>query len=476
MTGRILTPGAVIAGMEICWLYALLNLLRIKIGVHFPEAGILCFYPLSYAYHAWIPWTRRRWLLRELTGWLIWAVVLIGWASFVHAGGWGAQAHSAIPASPYPGVFLTTALSGAFWFMGHRLGNRRPGFSLCLGEFQFGIAALIIIYFVYAQLSVPLAPLLPVTVTFFILGLTGLLLARADEGTHASQEHRRGWRFGILAGSLILILAIAFWIFSVIKVGLLAWILSTLTDAGQFVARMIASFFDFLAGLFPEGKLQPVQIKEPRLLRQEDAPLPVPIPISGIVLWIGRFILFLGWLALILLALWTISENILKWLRGRMALSEGVEEESLRGAFREDLKRLLRAIFGRIAAVIERFRLRMERRPLDPGIAGVRQAYRRLLALAAAGGCVRKPARTPHEHLAALTSWLPEASGEFAYITGQYVAARYGPGPVGEEILRELTFSLKKIRRFRRRKRVRVPFKKIWQGLTAAGMRSGGTA
>lgn len=39
MNGRLLTPGVVIAGLEACWLYALLHLLHAKIGAAAPGAG-----------------------------------------------------------------------------------------------------------------------------------------------------------------------------------------------------------------------------------------------------------------------------------------------------------------------------------------------------------------------------------------------------------------------------------------------------
>jgi hypothetical protein len=461
MKGRILTAGAMIAGLEACWLYALLGLLQAKTGITFSEAGILCFYLLSYAYYAWTPWPRSRWLLRELTGGLLWAVIFIGGAWLAEAGGWPNSAITqAIIGSLWPAGLVTTAISATLWVMGHRLGNHEPGFPFCLGKFQFGIVMLMVIYVVDSKLHILLASLLPVTIVFFVFSLSALLLARANEGTHASQEHRRGWRFILLAGSLILILAVAYWIFSVVQVGLLERIFTTMGEMSRFVGRTIARLFAFLTGLFPEPKIYPVDIREPRVFRPRDVPVQVVSPLlPDIVLWVGRIILFMGWLILILLVLWTISADVLNWLRKRLRFSDGAEEETLRGAFREDLLRLFRAIWERIVALIERFRLRRAKTPLAPGIAGVRQAYRRLLAWAAAGGCRRRPALTPHEYLTQLKEWLPEAGGEFTFITGRYVEARYGPGSVGEETLRELAHCLRSVRRLRRRRTMRMPFR-----------------
>jgi hypothetical protein len=151
-----------------------------------------------------------------------------------------------------------------------------------------------------------------------------------------------------------------------------------------------------------------------------------------------------------------------------MGFSDGTEAESLEGAFGEDLRRIVRAILAFLRGLIRRFLPGKRGKGLAPGAAGVRQAYRRLLEMGAAGGCPRRPARTPDEHLEALALWLPEARDEMAFVTGQYVRARYGPGPVGEGIPGELTDRLRAIRRllkekrgsrglFRRRRACKVP-------------------
>jgi hypothetical protein len=457
MNGRLLTPGVVIAGLEACWLYALLHLLHAKIGAAAPGAGILGFYALSYAYHAWIPWPRRRRLLRELTGWLLWAVLLFGWTAFAHAvqGGWaGPPLSRTLAVFAWPAGLLATAAAGGLWFMGRRLGSLGTDFALCLGEFQFGLAMLVTIYYADAQFGIPLEPLLPLTVLYFVLGLTGLSISREEVGTgHTDGAPQRG-RFGPLAASLGIILLMAFWIFFVITPDLLARGLSVIVEIGRAFIRVLAWLIGFLASLFPAPDTGPIQTPPPMGSPKHGDALDLAhwLVMPESVRMVGRILVGAAWIILFLLPLWRISTDILQWLRKRAGFTQGSESEALKGAFREDLLRIIGAIREKFLALVRCFRPRAGRAALDFGTAGVRQAYRLLLGWAAAAECRRDATRTPDEYLVALEAWLPEARGEFAFITGQYVRARYGPGPVEEGTLRELDLCLRTVRRLRGKK------------------------
>lgn len=457
MNARLLTPGAVIAGLEACWLYALLHLLHVKIGAAAPGAGILGFYALSYAYHAWTPWPRRRWFLRELTGWILWAVLLFGWTAFAHAvqGGWtGPPLNRTLAVFAWPAGLLTAAAVGGLWFMGRRLGSLGIDFALCLGEFQFGLAMLVTIYFTDAQFGIPLGPLVPLTVLYFVLGLTGLSISREETGTGHTGGAPQGGRFGPLAASLGIILLMALWIFFMITPDLLARGLSVIMEIGRAFIRVLAWLIGFLASLLPAPDTGPIQTPPPMGSPKHDDVLDLAhwLVMPESVRRVGQFLVGASWLGLFLIALWRISTDILRWIWKRAGFTQGSESEALKGAFREDLLRLMGAIREKFLALVRCFRPRAGRAALDSGTAGVRQAYRLLLGWAAAAECRRDSTRTPVEHLVALEAWLPEARGEFAFITGQYVRARYGPGPVEEGTLRELDLCLRTVRRLRRKK------------------------
>ena len=457
MNGRLLTPGVVIAGLEACWLYALLYLLHAKIGAAAPGAGILGFYALSYAYHAWTPWPRRRWLLRELTGWLLWTVLLFGWTAFAHAvqGGWaGPPLNRILAVFAWPAGLLATATIGGLWFMGRRLGGLGTDLALCLGEFQFGLAMLVTIYFTDAQFGIPLGPLVPLTVLYFVLGLTGLSISREETGTAHADGAPQGGHFGPPVASLGIILLMALWIFFAITPDLLAWGLSVIVEIGRAFIRVVAWIIGFLASLFPAPDTGPIQTPPPIGSPRHDDALDVArwLVMPESVRRVGQFLVGATWLGLFLLAVWRISTDTLRWLWKRAGFTQGSESEALNGAFREDLLRLMAAIREKFLALVRCFRPRTGRAELDPGTAGVRQAYRLLLGWAAAAECRRDSTRTPDEHLKTLEAWLPEARGEFAFITGQYVRARYGPEPVEEGTLRELDLCLRTVRRLRRKK------------------------
>jgi len=76
----------------------------------------------------------------------------------------------------------------------------------------------------------------------------------------------------------------------------------------------------------------------------------------------------------------------------------------------------------------------------------VRELYRRFLRWAAASGFPRRTSQTPHEYFHTLADLLPEARQELAFITQQYVSARYGTVPQTEDELRQLRQSWHKVK------------------------------
>ena len=143
---------------------------------------------------------------------------------------------------------------------------------------------------------------------------------------------------------------------------------------------------------------------------------------------VGQIVVSSLWLVLILGALWSLSSQIIHWLRHKLDHSEGASYEPISGAFREDLMHLLRMILNRIARIVQFFRRnRVGHDSISREAASVRQIYRQLLDWASSAGCPRHAAQTPGEYLLTLTGWFPEGRLEFSLITEQYVVVRYSP-------------------------------------------------
>lgn len=437
MSAALLKPGIVLAALEACCLYVLLDLLQAALGKILPPGlGLAIFFALPLAWHLWVPRTWRRRLIWEALGVLLFVGVLKFWTVLFP-----------VPAGIRAGGMLLAVLGGVLWGLGSRAGRLRPDFGLFLGEFQFGLAILLVLYGLEARGGIEAGPLVPLTVLFFLLGLIGLFRCRDAAGMQPSPGEGRRGRWGLLAGSLLLVLSVALWILAVIRPGLLAWALASAEQIGHFLVSVGARILNFLVWLFPPAGTGPVGIAPQHLpVRGGSTEIALLFQLSEQTRRIGGGIVAAGWVALVVVALWRVSMDILRWFRRRLGFSDGAQRASLEGAFREDLWRILGALMARLRALMRRLLRHRRGRTLAAGAAGVRQAYRRLLEMAAEGGYPRGRARTPDEHLEVLLRWLPEARDDMAFITGQYVLARYGPGPVGEGIPKELVLRLRTVR------------------------------
>jgi hypothetical protein len=177
------------------------------------------------------------------------------------------------------------------------------------------------------------------------------------------------------------------------------------------------------------------------LPKPEPGQLPLPVPSPGevqpseeVTVWhmpeLLRRSLTSGWgivwIGLILLALWRISSSIFGWLRRRFSSLAGAEYEAMPGAFKTDFMNWLKRIVFRLLGIRLPFQSGRKSTSSTPEAASVRELYRRFLHWAAAGGYPRHVSQTPHEYLGKLADLLPEARQDLAFITQQYVSARYG--------------------------------------------------
>jgi len=324
-------------------------------------------------------------------------------------------------------IFLVSC--ALLWWLGKRLAGLSPGFSTLISEFQFGIAVLLILFFMASQWEMNLPGLVLLCLAFFAFSFFGISLAHASEGKSWLHGTNRNQWMSILLFAIFLVFALGLLMSAMIKPELLKILLSLAKLLWHFVAELISMIIAFLASLLPES--DPVFIPPPAGAPVIPGEPPDWVKLFRIPDWVrrvGQIVVSSIWLVLILAALWSLSSQMIHWLRHRLDHGEGASYEPLSGAFREDLIRLLRMILNGVFRVLRFFRRGGPRNDsLSKEARSVRQIYRHLIDWAASAGCPRHAAQTPGEYLLTLAGWFPEGRPEFSLITEQYVVVRYSP-------------------------------------------------
>jgi hypothetical protein len=429
----------VIAGMEACWLYTALLLIQRKTGGDvLSPALILLFYPLSWLLHRTLIRPPRPWLqsaLMGLAGWLTLSM-LLGWSIFSETPSplgrsFPAQfAAGMVSISTFPNQEQLFLVSGALlWWLGRRLAGLSQNFSTLISEFQFGIALLLLLFFMDSQWGLDLPGLILVCLAFFAFSFVGISLAHGGEGKGwLDSSHRRQW-LTILFITICAAFALGLFLSATVKPDLLNLLLSVPKFIWHVAAEIIKMILNFLAGLFPQPNY--VAMSPPPGPAAVPAEPPLWVQIFRLPDWVrqvGQVVVASLWLILILAALWSASSQILHWILHRRDHHEGASYEPLSGAFREDLLNLLRIILSPFLRLFIWLRRKGKEKPsLSPEAASVRRIYRQLLDRADSAGCPRQAAQTPGEYLSTLIQWRPEARRELSLITEAYVLARYGP-------------------------------------------------
>ncbi len=441
-------------GIEGCWLYALMALLNKRVADdRLSIFGILLLYPISFGLNRLL--RRLRWpeVCLGTISWLAWVVgiLLIIKIQLFYGLAWSDSTWLlAVPRAitellyTFKPELLILISTGVIWWLGRRLARTNANFATLVSEFQFGLFILVITFFIASQIEVDIAHSVYLIATFFLCSLLGISIAHALEGTSWLSGLYQGHWSGLLLISISLILILGFLISLVVTPDLLQMFLAAL----KWVWGLIMKVLTFIASLFPEPSpaepLPPVP------------PMPEVEPTEGFKLLIPESLrngLRLGWSVLVvgvlLFALWRISSDIFKWLRRKMASMAGAEFEPLPGAFRADILSLLKRILIKLLGLKMLLRPKARAEPFLPEIASVLQIYRQFLRWAAAAGCPRQMAQTPHEYLYELASLLPEAEGELGLITEQYVRTRYGAFLLTEGELQQLKQSWYNVKQYR---------------------------
>ena len=430
-----------IIGMEGSALYVLLTLLNIKVADgHLSILGLLLLYPAAFGFNRLLRWLRWHRIYIHALNTLAWGIatlLMIKAQLFSHLAlsdpAWLLALPRAIANILYSfePELLVMGGSAVLWWLGRRLAHIQVSFTTTISEFQFGLAAMLIVFFIAPPLEIQITSAVPVALIFSLSALLGISIAHAQEGAGwLTSLHKVHWS-GLLLVSIGLILILGLIIGSVVTPDLLNLILIALKWIWGLIERMIA----FLASLWtPEpSPFEPLPVM----------PMPQPDPSQeAIKLWTMpesvrnaiRLVFNIVFIGVFLVALWRISSQIFASLRRRLGNTGDAEIESLPGAFRADILSLLKRILLKLLGVRLLFRRQRKAEPHE--ITSVRQIYRQLLQWAASRGWARRMFQTPYEYLSILEKLLPASSEALQLITQHYINARYGLSlPSDEELL-----------------------------------------
>lgn len=433
-----------IAGMEVCWLYAVLGFVQTwACDRCLLLSGLFLFYPSAFGLHRLLPKVGGNPLFRQALSWLVWLASAALFTGLVANGGEGVLNTSWIPSLvrrtfspasfPTPEL-LTIAGSAVLWGCGKRLSRLSGDASTVLREFQFGVLILLVVFFLCGQLGLDIEELVPLTVVFFFFALTGLPANLLHGGPGATSKRRRAGWFGMVIAVVCLVLAAGLVSAYILKPELLNLVLSLLAAAARFAGRLIAMIIAFLASFLPDPEPQTFQMPAPSAGIHRDPSFLIDIlKIPESVRRIAGIIVSGIWVVLFLAALWSLSSALLKWMLQKIVYPDGAEVETLSGAFREDLYALLKTLVRKMDHLLSRFLgifgiARIRRYATTEPLSG-RAVYRQLLRWSARKGFPRHRAQTPGEYLELLSKRLPGGLGEFSLITSGYLEERYGAVP-----------------------------------------------
>jgi hypothetical protein len=456
-------------GMEACWMISGLWLLEARTAPGaLPVWWLLLGLPLAFSLRrltkSFSPSLR---LSVFLGGGVIWVLLLVTFSTVtvdaLREPAWGfGPVRRLFQGTGAPNPIQLTALAAvAIWLGGLRLATVRVGFDQLLSEFQFGLPILLFIFFCAARWDALLPAPAAVVLSFFTFFLLGMGAARGqDAGGWLTGSARAPWLI-VSVGNVALVLALGLLLTAAVTPEALKAALGCLQTLWDTLIEWLARFIAFLARLIPQPEIKAHPMGGGAgPAPQNPSAVADLLHIPDSVRRITALIVAAFWIALFGVCLWSLASQIAAWLRRQMNDREDAEVETLRGAFRMDLLRLLNRVRRRLRGWIAWLGYVFGRRPMTDALpaesAAVRRLYRSLLAWSAAGGCPRLHHQTPHEFLGRLCNWLPEARTKLALITEHYTRVRYGGRSPDTELVGILESAWQDVRHLRKRLGVRT--------------------
>lgn len=440
-----------VMGMECCWLFAILALVNgLILQGRLSIIGLLALYPIAFGINMLVARLKLPKVYLSLISWFIWVGAMLLLVKLQLYGSlalldqsWLRAIPVALRQAPYdfqPEVLLFIS-SIIIWWLSQRLVHLKADFPKLVIEFQFGIPMLIIAFIIGSYFAGVLEHAVFIAVAFFAFALSGLSISHAQQTDSSIWQIYRGRWLGILIAGISLVIVLGVLSGSAVNPDFFERILNTAKWAWGVAVRALM----WVASLLPTSAVEP-----PPGTGGLDIPDFTPqrgiFGMSESLRSILRFALFIFFAFWFIFALWRISGQVLNWLNRRLASMAGVETESLSGAFRSDVTRLVKRILARFLGFMVSFRRVRKTRNLPPEVASIQQLYHQMVRWATARGCPRHPTQTAYEYQSSLVNLLPQFHEEFNLITRQFVGIRYGRLVPNKDELRELRQSWQKIR------------------------------
>ena len=441
--GRTLIATVAVAGLELAWLYTLLHTAARGMHLEIPVSSLPAMYAASFAVGRGLRAVFRSSRVVTLVSWLVWPLatlvllmVLLHPAAGPADASWTSvivEALRSIPREAGAAVFTVPA-AGLLWWLGGRLANSRMTYETVITEFQVGLAVLAGSVFVGYLIGVDQSGGVLTAILFVGLGLVGSAATRTDDGGGLRFLRQGGtwWTMLLVSVGLVLLL------------GLVVGILFT-PETMQFIARgiralwgLIEHVLDAIAGLFSSSRTEMELPPTPEMPPPQDEGQGFSWGLPEGWLRPSRIVygVLVGGLALAVV--WRIVAQLFDWMRLRAGRG-GVEVESLPGAFRLDLARLLRRILTWVGRLFAFARVGRKERREPACTTAVRRVYADMLRWGAESGFPRGSSQTPFEYQQTLCVALPAHRTDVALITASYVRVKYGALSPTEGELHELT-------------------------------------
>jgi hypothetical protein len=441
-----------IIGMEGCWLFAILSVVNgLVLQGRLSVIGLLALYPVAFGINILVARLKLPKAYLNLISWVIWVGAMILLVKLQLYGSltlsdpsWLRAIPAALGQASYnfqPEVLLFIS-SIIIWGLSQRLVHLKADFPKLVTEFQFGIAMLITTFIFGSYFAGVLEYAIFIAAAFFAFALSGLSISHAQQTDRSIWQIYRGRWLGILIACISLIIILGMLSKSAVNPDFFERILNTARWAQEVVRRALMRVADLIPTPGAEEPSIDIDTGEMDVLVE---PKTYIFGISESLRNALRLALLINFAFWFIFVIWRISRQVLNWLNRRLASMAGVETESLSGAFRSDVARLVKHILARFRAFLS-YR-RGQRLPSE--LVSIQHIYRQMVHWAAAKGCPRQPTQTAYEYQASLVNLLPELHEEFSLITGQFVSARYGGLAPGKDKLSQLRQSWQRIRKTR---------------------------
>lgn len=452
----------IVAGMQLCWLYALISLLNDQLTARSWSFKVLfSAYPIAIGLYAGLMLFVRSNRLQELMA----AISLCLYPAIAFKFAMPAEVPVSFKQSlmeflyaPQQILFqyMPYLMLGGFalvqWGLGRRLVRTPYDVALLLVEFQLGFGCLLVALTLEYFLASQMALMNVCIILFFIFSLSGIALARFNKQT-LHQNH------ALLPDRLIYIglSAVAIAVLTVLVLVVInPQIIEVFVNLARNTQQWLTALTKYLMGLLPEQEWHTWQPDGGGCGPGGGSHTPSK-PVDTNAYAVGHLIYQSIWIGFFVLVLWRFSNSVFDFLKKRYSTPSHVTRRHLDGAFKTDLRALLSVLWslllrpvGMIARLLSRLLPQWTRSWKSVSIGYV---YRDILRWSSSGGFERAFHQTPHEHASWVTRRQPQIGKRLLFITRLFANDYYGSHPPSAEDQHRLLDEWRQLKKIKLKKK-----------------------